>query len=304
MNSTIVNLKKCVFPFIMMFTLLIFSVQGLMNAANAASNRVISISKDTDVSTISLKNKSILKLGKDIDSSFDLSKLPAVTEKTSFAIEIENESAEINFTGKLPDNYELPLIIADGYSYATFSEKSYNPSFYYPNKGTEKNPDILALNASKFDLSLLPDKENATYLCIMDTCQTKGIDFEDSVLPKNYVVSKIFILHEEDKQTFKDAFPKAEISVMSVSDMNKKLQELFTVENTTTPNSTTNSNNSENQSSSSKSSSAPSSSSSSDTAKTNSNKTTGDDMMSVYLLGGSFTLFGAMSLLFRKNKSC
>ena len=283
MNS-IFNLKKYVFPFIMMFTLIIFGAQGLMNVTNAASDRVVSVSKDTDLSKISLKNNSILKLGKDITSSFDLSKLPAVTEKTNIVIEVENESAQIKFTGKLPENYDVPLVILDGYSVAGFSEKSYNPSVYYPNKGTEKNPDVLELYVSTFDLSLLPDKDKTTYLCIMDKCKETGIDFGDSVLPQNYDVSKIFILHEEDKQTFKDAFQNAEISVMSNEDMDKKFVELFKVEDTSKSDNKTTSDSSEKKSTS-----------------TSSSKQTGDEMTNIYFLSGSFVLFSAIFFLFRKK---
>ena len=294
MNS-ISNLKKYVFPFIMMFTLIIFGAQGLMNVTNAASDRVVSISKDTDVSTISLKDKSILKLGKDINSSFDLSKLPAVTEKTSIVIDIrEITSTKINFTGKLPDNYELPLVIADVYSSVTFSEKSYIPSFYYPNKGTEKNPDVLVLYASEFDLSLLPDKDSKTYLCIMDMCETTGIDFGDSVLPKNYDVSQIFILNEKDRQTFEKAFTnkKEKIFVRNREKMIEEFVKLFTIEDTSKNDTKTTSDSSEKTSSNN---------SNSNTNKTNSNKTTGDDLNSIYFLGGTFILFSAISLLFRKK---
>ena len=290
MRSTFSYLKRYIFPLIMMFALIIFGVKGFTSfAVDAGSSRIISVNKDTDLSTISLKNKSILKLGKDVNSSFDLSKLPAVTEKTNIVIEIENEEAEITFNGKLPDNYEVPLIICNGYSYAKFSENSYNPSVYYPNKGTEKNPDILDLRAAIFDLSLLPDKTSSTYLCIMDTCKTKGIDFGDSILPTNYVVSKIFILHEDDKQTFKSAFPKAEVSVVNIHDMNAKLVELF-------DDSSSNAKNEE-----------PTNTSNPNTGtndkKTTSPKPTGDDMSYLYYFGGSFILFSTLLFLSRKKKS-
>ena len=306
MRSTFSYLKRYIFPLIMMFALIIFGVKGFTSfAVDAGSSRIISVSKDTDLSTISLKNKSILKLGKDMNSSFDLSKLPAVTEKTNIVIEIgnENEEAEITFNGKLPDNYEVPLIICNGYSYAKFSENSYNPSVYYPNKGTEKNPDILDLRAAIFDLSLLPDKTSSTYLCIMDTCKTKGIDFGDSILPTNYVVSKIFILHEDDKQTFKSAFPKAEVSVMSIYDMNAKLVELFNVDSTNSSDKKQESTNSSSSNITSGSSSTQSTTSDNKTAPTKSTKSTGDNVSYLYYFGGSFILFSTLLFLSRKKKS-
>ena len=189
MNS-ISNLKKYVFPFIMMLTLIIFGFRGLTClATETGGTRVISINKETDIAKISVQKNSILKLSKDV-TSLDLSKLPKVDKTTPIIIwsEIDDVYTTLKLENSLPDNYELPLLVAYD-NVAEFTNKTYNPSLYYLNKGTEKNPDILILNASNFDLSLLPDKDSKTYLCIMDACNTEGIDFGDSVLPNNYVVS-------------------------------------------------------------------------------------------------------------------
>jgi LPXTG-motif cell wall-anchored protein len=296
MNSTIFNLKKYVFPFIMMVTLLIFGVRSCSNVVLASTDRVISINKVEEVANASIKDKCILKFGKDI-TSFDLSTLPQVNEKTKIVIQSENSITGLTLKNKLPSNYELPLVIG----YVSCEDNTNVPSYYYPNKGTEKSPDILILETASFDLSLLPDASSSRQLCIIDECKTEGIDFEDSVLPQNYVVSKIFILNEKDKQTFKDAFPKAEISVIKAEDIMNKVTELLFGEDDTSK--TTNNNDS--NSKQSDTSITVEKSSNSDSKTTSSTKQTGEDLSHIYVLGGCFITFSTISLLFllKKRKS-
>ena len=93
---------------------------------------------------------------------------------------------------------------------------------------------------------------------------------------------------EDDKQTFKSAFPKAEVSVTSILDMNKKFDELFDDSNSNAkneePTNTSNPNTDNDK-------------------KTTSPKPTGDDMSYLYYFGGSFILFSTLLFLLRKKES-
>jgi len=277
MNSVISNLKKYVFPFIMMTTLLIFGIQSFSNVLHAEGDRVITINDPKEIANVSIKDKSIIKLGKNI-TSFDLSTLPKVENKTRIVIETENESDRVTLNNKLLEKYEFSLMIPHGD--VEISDQSYNPSSYYISKGTEKNPDILILNVSNFDLSLLPDQSDNRYLAIVDQCETEGIDFGDSVLPKNYVVSKIFVLNEKDKQTFKVAFPKAEISLIKKEELYYKVMELFYTDDTTT--------------SDKEQPATP--------ENTPSDKKTGEEVFYIYLFEGCFLICSTISLAFLLNK--